>query len=122
MFAPVAIKAEPQEPTNLMRTPKAYFSKATDLVEQVGKPLAILLQSRSIKSIIHDSINRTLEGIVFISGFPLAADRAKNGRLIVMEAATKLGHEEIRDRCKVDTHYVDEMVKVVCGDYSYLDH
>jgi Domain of unknown function (DUF6532) len=84
----------------------------------VGKPLALLSQSRSVKDIIHETIDRTLEGIVFVSGFPPAPDRIKNGRLVVMAAAATLGYEEINNRCKVDTHYVDELVKVVRQSFS----
>jgi hypothetical protein len=84
----------------------------------VGRPLALLSQSRPVKAVMHETIDRTLEGIVFISGFPPAADRIKNGRLVVMAAAEKLNYEEIKNRCKVDTHYVDEIAKVVRQFFS----
>lgn len=66
-----------------------------------------------VKDVIHETINRTLEAIVFVTGFPPAADRSKNGRLAVAAAAAHLGYQEIVDRCNIDTHYVDEIAKVV---------
>lgn len=96
-----------------MGTPPVKFSTNTDLFEQVGKPLALLSQSGPVKDVIHETINRTLEGIVFVAGFPPAADRTKNGRLIVAAAAARLSYKEIWDRCNIDTHYVDEIAKVV---------
>jgi hypothetical protein len=84
----------------------------------VGKPLALLSQSRLVKDVIHETINSTLEGIVFIAGFPPAADRTKNGRLVVAAVAAKLGYEEIKNRCNLDTHYVDEIAKVVRQSFS----
>jgi hypothetical protein len=100
-----------QEHASLM--PPVKFSTNTDLFEQVGKPLALLSQSGPMKDVIHKTINRTLEGIVFITGFPPAADRTKNGRLIVAAAAACLGYKEIKDCCNIDTHYVDKIAKVV---------
>jgi hypothetical protein len=97
----------------LTSTLQAEFSTSTDLHEQVGKPLALLSQTRLVKDVIHETINSTLEGIVFIAGFPPAADRTKNGRLVVAAVAAKLGYEEIKNRCNLDTHYVDEIAKVV---------
>ena len=84
-----------------------------DLFEQVGKPLAFLSQSAPVKDIIHETINQTLEAIIFVTGFPPVADRSKNGRLTVAAAAAHLGYQEIIDRCKIDTHYVDKIAKVV---------
>jgi hypothetical protein len=74
-----------------------------------------------VKDVIHETIDRTLEGIVFVAGFPPAADRTRNGRLVVAAAAAKLGHQEIKDRCNLDTHYVDEIAKVVrhCSHLIY---
>ena len=84
-----------------------------DLFEQVGKPLALLSQPGPMKDVIHETINQTLEAIIFINGFPPAADRAKNGHLIVAAVAARLHYQEIIDRCSIDTHYVDEIAKVV---------
>ena len=58
----------------------------TDLFEQVGKPLALLSQPGPVKDVIHETINQTLEVVVFVNGFPPAADRSKNGRLAVAAA------------------------------------
>ena len=91
-----------------------------DLFEQVGKPLATLSQSGPVKAVIHETINRTLEGIIFVTGFPPAADRTKNGRLIVAAAAACLGYKEIKDRCNIDTHYIDQIAKVVRQNYFHL--
>jgi hypothetical protein len=38
---------------------------------------------------------------------------------VAAAAAAKLGHREIEDRCNLDTHYVDEIAKVV-RHYSHL--
>ena len=89
-----------------------------DLFEQVGKPLAFLSQSAPVKDIIHETINQTLEAIIFVTGFPPVADRSKNGRLTVAAAAAHLGYQEIIDRCKIDTHYVDKIAKVVRKPFS----
>jgi hypothetical protein len=96
-----------------MNTPQAKFSKSTDLFEQAGKPLALLSQSKPVKDVIHATIDRTLEAIVFITGFPPAADRIKNGHLVVAAAVARFGYKEIEVRCSMDTHYVDEIAKVV---------
>jgi len=66
-----------------------------------------------MKNVIHEMINQTLEAIIFVTGFPPAADRSKNGHLTVAAAAAHLGYQEIIDHCNIDTHYVDEIAKVV---------
>ena len=83
-----------------MNTPQAEFSKSTDLSKQAGKPLALLSQSKPVKDVIHETIDQTLEGIVFVTGFPPAADRIKNGRLVVVAAAERFGYKEIKLCCK----------------------
>jgi hypothetical protein len=126
MFAPPNVEAEAQD--SLTSTPQAgKFSESTDLFEQAGKPLALLSQSQPVKDLIHETIDRTLEAIVFVSGFPPVVDRIRNSRVIVAAVAAKLGFKEIEARCGVDIHYIDEIVKVVCqfllmstGNDSYL--
>ena len=71
-----------------------------------------------VKYVIHETINQTLEAIIFVTGFPPAADRSKNGRLTVAAAAAHLGYQEIIDCCNIDTHYVDEIAKVVRISFS----
>ena len=66
-----------------------------------------------MKDVIHETINRTLEAIIFVTGFPPAVDRSKNGCLTVAPVAAHLGYQEIIDCCNIDTHYVDEIAKVV---------
>ena len=95
-----------------MGIPSVEFSANMDLFEQVGKPLALLSQFPPVKDVIHKTINRTLEAIIFVTGFPPAADRSKNGHLAVAAAAAHLGYQEIIDCCNIDTHYVDEIAKV----------
>ena len=96
-----------------MGTPSVKFLVNMDLFEQVGKPLALLSQPGPMKDVIYETINQTLEAIIFINGFPPAADRAKNGCLAVAAAADRLLYQEIIDRCSIDTHYVGEIAKVV---------
>jgi len=71
-----------------------------------------------MKDIIHETVSWTLEAIIFITGFPPAADRSKNGCLTVAAAAAHLGYQEIIDHCNIDTHYVDEIAKVVRKSFS----
>jgi hypothetical protein len=66
-----------------------------------------------VKDVIHETIDRTLKAIVFVSGFPPVADRIRNGRLIVAAAAVKLGFKKIEAHCSADIHYADEIAKVV---------
>jgi hypothetical protein len=102
----------------LTSTPLADTSESTDLVQQAGKPLALLSQSQAVKDVIHETIDRTLEAIVFVSGFPPVADRIRNGRLVVAAAAVKLGFKKIEARCTADIHYADEIAKVVRHIFS----
>ena len=83
------------------------------LFEQVGKPLAALSQSAPVKDVIQKTINRTLEAIIFVT------DRSKNGHLAVAAAPAHIGYQAIIDSCNIDTHYVDELAKVVYVSFTF---
>ena len=89
-----------------------------DLFEQVGKLLALLSQSVPMKNVIYEIIKTTLKGIIFFAGFPPAADRSKNGHLTMAAVEAHLSYQEIIDCCNIDTHYVDEIAKVVWKLFS----